>query len=49
MGSTPSATNLPPGTVNPYKRDTYNFTEVLRLERDNPELARLMKAEATRG
>jgi hypothetical protein len=49
MGSTPSATDLPPGTVNPYKRDTYNFTEVLRLERDNPELARLLKAEATRG
>lgn len=49
MGSTPSATNLPPGTVNPYKKDTYNFTEVLRLERDNPELARLLKAEATRG
>jgi hypothetical protein len=49
MGSTPSANDLPPGTVNPYKRDTYNFTEVLRLERDNPELARLLKAEATRG
>lgn len=48
MGSTPT-TNLPPGTVNPYKKDTYNFTEVLRLERDNPELARLLKAEATRG
>jgi hypothetical protein len=48
MGSAPT-TNLPAGMSNPYKKDTYNFTEVLRLERDNPELAKLLKAEATRG
>jgi hypothetical protein len=48
MGSTPSS-NVPPGVVNPYKKDTYNFTEILRLEKDNPELARLLKSEATRG
>jgi hypothetical protein len=48
MGSTPSS-NVPPGVVNPYKKDSYNFTEILRLEKDNPELARLLKSEAVRG
>lgn len=48
MGSTPT-TNVPPGVVNPYKRDTYNFTDQLKLEVDNPELAKLLKSEATRG
>lgn len=49
MGSTPSS-NVPPGVVNPYKKgDTFNFTEQLRLEVENPELARLLKSEATRG
>jgi hypothetical protein len=48
MGSTPSS-NVPPGVVNPYKRDTYNFTEQLRLEVENPELAKLLKSEAARG
>lgn len=48
MGSAPTS-NVPPGVVNPYKRDTYNFTEQLRLEVDNPELAKLLKSEAARG
>jgi len=48
MGSTPTS-NVPPGVVNPYKRETYNFTDQLRMEVENPELAKLLKSEATRG
>jgi len=48
MGSAPTS-NVPPGMANPYRKDTYNFTDILRLEKDNPELAKLLKAEATRG
>ena len=48
MGSGPSTTGLP-GVVNPYKRETYNLTEALRLEADNPDLAKALKAEAGRG
>lgn len=49
MGSNPSS-NVPPGMVNPFKRgETFNFTEQLRIEVENPELARLLKSEASRG
>ena len=48
MGSSPT-NNVPPGTVNPYKRETFNFTEQLRLEVENPELARLLKSDSSRG
>lgn len=48
MGSAPTS-NVPPGVVNPYKRDTYNFTDQLKLEVENPELAKLLKSEAARG
>lgn len=47
MGATASATSA--GVRNPYKRETFNLTEALQLEADNPELARAMKAEASRG
>ena len=48
MGSGPSTTGLP-GVVNPYKRETFNLTEALRLEADNPDLAKALRAEAGRG
>jgi hypothetical protein len=35
--------------TNPFKRETRNITEALRLEVENPELAQLLKAEAARG
>jgi len=45
MGATASATSGS-GVVNPYKPDSYNLTEVMRLEADNPELARALRLEA---
>lgn len=48
MGSAPSAMGT--GAVsNPYKRDAFNLTEQLRLETENPDLAKALKAEASRG
>lgn len=47
MGSTPSATGIP-GISNPYKQETFNLTEALRLEAENPDLAKALKAEAGR-
>ena len=47
MGATASATSA--GIRNPYKNESFNLTEALRLEAENPELARAMKAEAGRG
>lgn len=46
MGSAPAA-SIAPGRDNPYR--TGNLTEALRLEVENPELAKAMKAEAGRG
>jgi chromosome segregation ATPase len=46
MGSAPAA-SIAPGRDNPYK--TGNLTEALRLEVENPELAKALKAEANRG
>ena len=46
MGSAPAA-SIAPGRENPYR--TGNLTEALRLEVENPELAKAMKAEAGRG
>lgn len=48
MGSTPSANGLS-SVVNPYKAETFNLTEALRLEAEQPDLARALKAEAGRG
>jgi multidrug efflux pump subunit AcrA (membrane-fusion protein) len=48
MGSAPSANGLP-GVANPYKKETFNLTEAVRLEVENPDLARALKAEAGRG
>ena len=46
MGSAPAG-SVAPGKENPYK--TGNLTEALRLEVENPELAKAFKAEAGRG
>ena len=46
MGSAPTS-SVAPGKENPYK--TGNLTEALRLEVENPQLAKAFKAEAGRG
>ena len=48
MGATASAA-AGSGAINPYKRESYNLTEVLRLEADNPELAKAFRLEASGG
>lgn len=47
MGAGASTTSVAPGMTNPYR--TKNFTEVIKLEASNPELAKQLKAEALRG
>jgi hypothetical protein len=46
MGSSPTSV-VSPGIENPYR--TRNLTEILRLEVENPELAKALKAEAMKG
>ncbi|MFZ9260928.1 MAG: hypothetical protein ACO23G_10875 [Limnohabitans sp.] len=46
MGTAPAA-SVAPGRDNPYR--TGNLTEALKLEIENPELAKALKAEAMRG
>ena len=48
MGATPNAT-IAPGMRNPFRRDSYNFTEQMQLKMSNPELAKALEAEAGRG
>lgn len=48
MGSAPSAAGVP-GVNNPYRPESFNLTEALKLEASNPDLARALKAEAGRG
>ncbi len=48
MGAAASA-SIAPGMTNPYRAQTRNLTEALRLERENPELAAALKAEAIKG
>ena len=47
MGSGSGAASVAPGMTNPYR--TGNFTEVMKLEASNPELAKQLKAEALSG
>ena len=47
MGSNAASPSVAPGMTNPYKLG--NMTEALKLEAENPELARVLKAEAQRG
>tara|TARA_B100000902_G_scaffold261644_1_gene247930 strand:- start:911 stop:1678 length:768 start_codon:yes stop_codon:yes gene_type:complete len=47
MGSNAAAPSVAPGMKNPYK--TGNMTDAIKLEVENPELAKVLKAEAQRG
>ena len=47
MGSNAASPSVAPGMKNPYR--TGNMTEALKLEIENPELAKVLKAEAQRG
>jgi predicted RNase H-like nuclease (RuvC/YqgF family) len=48
MGTTKTPRNSAlPGTVNPFRRENWNITEQVRLLAENPEIAKLLKAEAT--
>ena len=47
MGAGPTAT-VAPGMKNPWRRDSYNYTEQMALVAQNPELAAALKAEAGR-
>ena len=46
MGITPGTGSVAPGRENPYQSG--NLTEAIRLEVENPELARALKSEANR-
>ena len=47
MGASPSSTAAP-GQKNPWRKESYNFTEQMMLKSQNPELAALLQAEAGR-
>ena len=48
MGASPTS-SVAPGQVNPWRKDTFNWTQQLLLEQQNPELAEAFKREAARG
>jgi len=47
MGAAPTAT-VAPGMKNPWRKDSFNFTEQMMLKAQNPELAAALQAEAGR-
>lgn len=47
MSATPSSTAAP-GQHNPWRKDSFNFTEQMMLKAQNPELAALLQVEAGR-
>ncbi len=47
MSAAPSSTAAP-GQNNPWRKESYNFTEQMMLKAQNPELAALLQAEAGR-
>lgn len=49
MGAAPSTSTVAPGVTNPWRKDTFNWTQQLMIEQQNPELAAALKAEASRG
>ena len=49
MGASPSSSSVAPGMTNPWRKDTFNWTQQLLLEQQNPELAEAFKREAARG
>ena len=48
MGAAPNA-SVAPGQKNPWRKESYNFTEQMALRAQNPELAAALEAEAARG
>ena len=50
MGANPTTTSsIAPGMTNPWRKDSFNWTQQLLMEQQNPELAQALKAEAARG
>ena len=49
MGVGPASSSVAPGQVNPWRKDSFNWTQQLLLEQQNPELAETFKREAARG
>lgn len=45
-GGAATGTNAPPVQRNPFAKETMNLTEAAKLERDQPELAKTLKAQA---
>lgn len=45
-GKTPNKSADNAGVANPYKKETFNFTEQMNLEASNPELANALRAAA---
>lgn len=45
-GYTPQKSEALNGGVNPFKKETFNFTEQIRITNENPELAAQLKAAA---
>ena len=48
MGVTPNA-SIAPGMTNPWRKESFNFTQQMALKSQNPELAAALQAEAGRG
>ena len=48
MGVTPNA-SVAPGMTNPWRKESFNFTQQMALKSQNPELAAALQAEAGRG
>ena len=49
MGAGPTTSTVAPGMVNPWRKETFNWTQQLLMEQQNPELAQALKVEAARG
>lgn len=49
MGAAGSAATVAPGMSNPFRKETFNFTQQLMLKQQNPELAAALQKEAARG
>ena len=47
--SAPTGSSIAPGMTNPWRKETYNWTQQILLSEKNPELATALKAEAARG
>lgn len=49
MGAIGSAATIAPGMSNPFRKETWNFTQQLMLRQQNAELASALEKEAARG